>query len=264
MAALDNLSYGERGRQSVIAQLRYLRFSELVSLGLIPGAKLTSIGTTITGLSTANNEVAFREGAQIGYGSDLSASTVYLYSTSGSDTGTYKIQGLNASNVYAEATVTATGTTAVAFSGTWNHVQRCISTSATNVGTVYVSTKSSGLPAVTGDQIQTVMPAGTNYAINPMIVCPSGKTILLYEFDFSSNTDNDAIVYIDANREGMWIQNFKFYLGTQFGQQFLAPIKLYEGDKLRVSVEARVGTNNDCTFGMNGIEITNSESFLFT
>lgn len=262
MAELQPLERADYERVSTWAQLRDMTFAEKVSIGLVPNAGLLSYGTTVTGLSNSSGQVAFREGPALAYPTELSGDTVYLVSSSASDTGTYKIQGIDTSGDYAEATVTATGTTPVAFSGTWNHVQRCISTSANNVGTVYVSTDAAAVPTTLGDQIQTVMLPGKNYAINPLLVCPNDRTILIYEFDFSSNTDNDMTVFIEANREGMWIENFKFFVGAQFAQEFKAPVKLYEGDKLRVSCTVRAGTNNDATFGMNGVVITNSE-FVF-
>lgn len=262
MATIDVLTGGQEESQGLQAfcTVRNIDFLTQVSMGWVDGASLLSYGSTITGLSNSAGEVAFREGPALTYPTELSADTVYLVSSSASDTGTYKIQGIDANGDYAEASVTATGTTPVAFAGTWDHVQRCISTSANNVGTVYVSTDAAAIPTTLGDQIQTVMLPGKNYAINSLLVCPNDHTILIYEFDFSSNTDNDAEVFIAANREGMWIENFKFFVGVQFHQEFKAPIKLYPGDKIRISVEVRQGTNNDCTFGMNGIVLKDNGS----
>ena len=259
MAEFTALKQDEYERFSINRQLDGMNWRERVSIGLIRGASLLSYGTTITSLNSSDGTVAFREGPKLAYPAALSGSTVYLYSTSASDTGTYKIQGLDANGDYAEATVTATGTTPAAFAGTWNHVQRCISTSANNVGTVYVSTDAAAAPTTTGDQIQTAMLPTTNYAINPWLVCPNDRTILIYEFDFSSNADNDLVVNIEANREGRFIQNFKFFCGFQFAQEFKIPIKLYEQDALRVTVSAATGTADDATFGMNGVVLTNSE-----
>lgn len=259
MAELTTLKQDEYERFSLRKQLEGMDWRERVALGLVQGASLLSYGATISSLSNADNQVAFREGPKLTFPTALSGDTVYIASSSASDTGTYKVQGVDASGDYAEATVTATGTTAAAIPGTWNHIQRCISTSATNVGTVYVSTDALVVPTTLGDQIQTVMLPGKNYAVNPVLMCPNDRTILIYEFDFSSDADNDTTVYIDANREGVWIENFKFFVGFQFAQEFKIPIKLYEGDMLRVSVEAAVGTATNATFGMNGAVITNSE-----
>jgi len=238
-------------------------FDTMVSWGYIPGANPVSYGSTLQSAVSGDGEIAFREGARIGYPTDLSASTVYLVSSSASDTGTYSIQGIDANGDYATATVTATGTTAVAVSGTWNHVQRCISTSANNVGTVYVSTKSgAGVPALVGDQIQTVMNVGDNYAINPMLVCPNNQIITVNSFSFSQDVQQAATIRITANRQGMWILNFKFYVGLQdqFEQPFHTPVRLFEGDKLRVSFRAGGGAAAKATFGMNGNVLEYSES----
>lgn len=262
MATIDVLTGGEEENQGLAAfcTIRNIPFLTQVSMGWVDGGSLLSYGTTITGLSNSSGEVAFREGPALAFPTELSADTVYLVSSSASDTGTYKIQGIDANGDFAEASVTATGTTPVAFAGTWDHVQRCISTSANNVGTVYVSTDAAAIPTTLGDQIQTVMLPGINYAINPLLVCPNDQTILIYEFDFSSDADNDLTVGIQANREGMWIQNFKFFCGFQFAQEFKAPVKLYPGDKLRVTVEASQGTSDSATFGMNGIVLRDTGS----
>lgn len=238
----------------VAAALGY-RFEDLVGYGFIEGGSLLSYGCTVTGLAAADGVVAFNESI-LGYPTALSASTVYLCSSSASDTGTYKIHGIDANGDYAEATATATGTTPVAFSGTWNHVQRCISTSADNVGTVYVSTDAAAIPTTLGDQIQVVMNPGTNYAVNPMLWVPNDHLVSIHRFDFNTNTNSAFKVVIEANRQGMWIENFVFYAyDSQFGQDFYAPIILREGDKMRVKVSLATGTGASATFGMNGVNL---------
>lgn len=231
-------------------------FDALVAVGYVDGCFPLSYGSSLTGAAASDGEVAFREAPPLNYGADLVADTVYVVSSSASDTQTYSIQGIDAAGDFATATVTATGTTPVAVSGTWNHVQRCICTDGIdNVGTVYVSTKSgAGVPSTTGDQIQTVMIAGDNYAINPMLVVPNHQIITLNAFDFSQNVQQTATVRVFANRQGRWIINFKFYVGKQdsFEQRFLTPVRLFEGDKMKVTFQAGGGTAANATFGMNG------------
>lgn len=233
-------------------------FDTMVAWGYLDGAYPLSYGSTITGVVGADGEVAFREGAVLAYGSALSASTVYLVSTSASDTGSYLIQGIDANGDYATATVTATGTTPVAVSGTWNHIQRLIHTSAgsNNVGTVYVSTDSGAIPSTTGDQIQVAMGVGDNYAINPELWCPNNMTITINTFDFSTSANQTATIRLLANRQGQWILNFKFFTdpaGGAFTQNFHTPLRLFAGDKLRVLITAGGGSSTNGSFGMNGV-----------
>ena len=231
-------------------------FDTLVAIGYVDGAYPLSYGSSIDGLVSGDGEVAFREGAELAYGADLSASTIYIVSSSGTDTQDYVIQGIDASGDYATATVTATGTTPAVVSGTWNHVQRCICTTGVdNAGTVYISTKSgAGVPTTTGDQIQTVMAIGDNYAINPLLVVPNNQMFTINAFDFSQDVTQSATIKILANRQGRWILNFKFYAGNEdsFSQTFHTPVRLFAGDKIKVTILAGGGGASKAAFGMNG------------
>jgi hypothetical protein len=231
-------------------------FDTQVAWGYIDGAFPISYGSSLDGAVSGDGEVAFREGAETAYGADLSASTVYIVSSSSSDTQTYSIQGIDANGDYATTTVVATGTTPAAISGTWNHIQRCICTDGVdNVGYVYTSTKSgAGVPATTGDQIQTIIAIGENYAINPMIVVPNSQIFTFNSFDFSQDVVQTGTVKIFARRQGRWIINFKFFVGNedQFSQIFHTPVRLFEGDAMRVTFTAGGGVAARATFGMNG------------
>lgn len=234
-------------------------WDDLVSYGYVDGGERLSYGCTVTDLDAADGEVAFNESI-LAYPAELSASTVYLVSSSVSDTSTFTVHGIDANGDFATAQVTATGTTPAAISGTWNHIQRCISDGADNVGTVYVSTDAGALPTTLGDQIQTVMLPGTNYAINPMFVCPNNWLISITRFDFNTDTKSAFVIEVEANRQGRWLQNFLFYAyESQFAQDFHAPVILREGDKIRVKATLRSGTGADATFGMNGIVLRNDQ-----
>jgi VCBS repeat-containing protein len=228
----------------------------MVAWGYIDGAYPLSFGGSATGYVGADGEIAFREGTFLDYGAALSADTIYIVSSSSSDTSTFTIQGLDATGAYQTAQVTATGTTPAAVSGTWNHVQRIISDGAVNVGTVYVSTDSGAIPTTTGDQIQVVMVAGENYAINPLLICPTDQVFTINAFDFSVDVNQSSTIRIYANRQGREIINFKFYAGAaqdQFHQTFHTPLRLFAGDSLKVTVQAAGGTASSATFGMNGV-----------
>lgn len=236
------------------------QFSDLLAAGYIDGGDILSFGSTITGLSNTAGQVAFRSGTALAFPAALSASTVYMVS-SAADTQVWKVQGIDANGDYQSQTVTLTGTTPVAVPGTWNHVSSAVNTSdgTTNAGIVYVSTKSdAGAPSTTAHKIQVVIPVGDNYGINPELQCPNDKIILIHRFDFSTNQANDEQVRIFANRQGTWILNFQFYCDFEYHQDFLVPIRLYPGDKLRVTIEASQGTNVDASFGMNGMVWTDT------
>lgn len=237
-----------------------IQFSDLVAAGYVDGATVLSFGSTITGLSQAAGEVAFREGTALAFPAALTADTVYAVSSSAGDTDTYTVQGIDANGDYQSETVTLTGTTPVAVAGTWNHVQSIVNstTGTINAGNVFVSTDAAAVPTTAGDQIQCVALAGDNYGINPEIQCPNDKIILIHRFDFSTDTDNDTKIRITANRQGTWILNFLFYCGLDYHQDFLVPIRLFPGDKLRVTIEASQGTSDNASFGMNGYVFTDT------
>jgi hypothetical protein len=232
-------------------------FDTLVSVGYIDGCYPVSYGGTISGFASGDGAVAFREGStKLGYGADLSADTLYLVSSSASDTQDYTVQGIDANGDYATATVTATGTTPVAVSGTWNHAQRLICTSGVdNVGTVYLSTKSgAGVPITLGDQIQCVIGPGDNYAINPLLVVPNHMIVTINSFDFTQDVQQAATIRILCNRQGRWLLNFKLFVGLDdhFLQNFHTPLRFFEGDKIRIEITAGGGASANAAFGMNG------------
>jgi len=233
-------------------------FDQLIAIGYAAGASALSYGSTVTGLNTTDGRVAFNE-SFLGYPAELSGSTVYVVSSSPSDTGDIRVQGLNDSGIYQDRTVALTGTTPVAVTGLWNHVQRMTLVDTTNVGTVYCSTNSGGLPTTLAHQIQCVMPVGANYAINPLLVAGENQLILINRFDFSTANRDSMKVLIEANRQGNWIQNFVFYTSdSQFAQDFKTPIALQPGAKLRCWVEMTGGSNGDASFGMNGFVMTDT------
>lgn len=233
-------------------------FDQLVAIGYAAGAKTLSFGSTVTGLNTVDGRVAFNE-SFLGFPVELSSSTVYVISSSGSDTGQVRLQGLDSSDVPAEATVALNGTTPVAVPGTWNHIQSVVATDFTNVGTVYCSTDAAALPTTLGDQIQTVMLPGANYSINPMLRTGQNQFALINRFDFSTENRDSFRILIEANREGNWIQNFLLYTrDAQYAQEFRTPIALGPQQKMRVWCEMSGGSNGNASFGFNGFVMQDS------
>lgn len=233
-------------------------FDQLVAIGYAAGAKTLSFGSTVTGLNTVDGRVAFNE-SLLGFPVELSSSTVYVISSSASDTGQVRLQGLDGSDIPAEATVALNGTTAVPVPGTWNHIQSVVATDFTNVGTVYCSTDPAALPTTLGDQIQTVMLPGSNYSINPLLQTGQNQFALINRFDFSTENRDSFRILIEANREGNWIQNFLLYTrDSQYAQEFRTPIALGPQQKMRVWCEMSGGSNGNASFGFNGFIMQDS------
>jgi hypothetical protein len=243
-------------------------FGTLASLGYIDGVELLSFGSTIDGLATTDDEVMFFGGASgvriNGLPDPLSADTVYVVSDNAADTQEVTLKGLDANNNWATATATLTGTTPVAVSGTWNSVERIISSGADNVGAIYVSTKATaGAPTTIAHQIQCIIPAKVantlpqNYGINPIMTCAADSACVIRGFDFSCAANDGVTVRIYANREGRWIINFELFIyQNQFTQRFYNPITLFAGDTLAVMVEREAGVGVKAAFGMNGVVMT--------
>jgi hypothetical protein len=236
-------------------------FGQLVALGYVAGAAPLSYGSTVEGLQSTDGEVRFCPGI-FATEDVLAADTVYLYSSSGSDVSTYTIHGIDGSGDFSAVQVTATGTTALALPGTWNHIQRVISDGADNVGTVYASTQSTGAPGA-GDKIQTVMVPGTNYAVNPVLMCPNDVHVLIHAFDFSCSVLDGMKVRILANRQGRTLENFVFYVyQSQHSQQFTVPVRLAPGDYIQTVVSRTASGTVNAAFGMNGVAMTHAGSAL--
>ena len=168
-----------------------------------------------------------------------SAQTLYVLSTSASDTGTLEIQGLNTNYELLTETVTMTGQTAVTTSTPFLRVFRCIyRASTTNVGTITVRTVSGSgtvVAQVDAEQAQTLMgvytiPAGHRAFLN-VLTAGVGK-----------NDDASVALYYRPFGEVFQIQSqIKVYQNT-FSENFTIP--LFMPQKADIDVRATTTSSN--------------------
>lgn len=229
------------------------RFGELVSSGYVAGATELLFTEDITGLTSGAGQVLFSE-AKLGVPTALDADTMYLVSDNAADTQTFDVHGTDADDNLTNVTVTATGTTSVALSGTWNHIQTVFANSA-NTGTVYISTKSSGVPTLLSDQIQTVMTPALSVGCNPILVCAEDQVILIDGMDFTCDLRDTVTIrlFIDhAAHPGVFAEEFTLFLTqASFTKALNVPLGLHPGDRLRVHISA--ANTSNAAFAMNGL-----------
>ena len=149
-----------------------------------------------------------------------SAQTLYVLSTSGSDTGTLEIEGLNANYELLTETVTMTGVTAVTTSTPFLRVFRCIYRGSTNVGTITLRTVSASgtvVAQVDAEEAQTLMSVYT---------VPAGFLGYFKSWTAGVGKNDDASLklYVRPFDEVFQIQDqIKVYQST-FNQNFTVPI----------------------------------------
>jgi hypothetical protein len=171
-----------------------------------------------------------------------SAQTLYVLSTSGSDTGTLEIQGLNANYEPLTETVTMTGLTAVTTSTPFLRVFRCVYRGSTNVGTITVRTVSGSgtvVAQVEPEEAQTLMAVYTipteHRAFLNVLTAGVGK-----------NDDANVTLYIRPFGEVFQIQSqIKVYQNT-FSENFTIP--LFIPQKTDIDVRATTtNANSECS-----------------
>ena len=147
------------------------------------------------------------------------AQTLYVLSTSGSDTGTLEIQGLNANYELLTETVTMTGLTAVTTSTPFLRVFRCTYRGSTNVGTITLRTLSASgtiVAQVDAEEAQTLMAVYT---------IPAGVLGYLKAWSAGVGKNDDASLklYFRPFDEVFQIQDqIRVYQNT-FTQNFTVP-----------------------------------------
>lgn len=151
-----------------------------------------------------------------------SAQTLYVLSTSGSDTGTLEIQGLNANYELLTETVTMTGLTAVTTSTPFLRVFRCIYRGSSNVGTVTLRTLSASgtiVAQVDAEEAQTLMSVYT---------IPAGFLGYLKTWTAGTGKNDDATVKIYARPldEVFQIKDQIHVYQSTFIKDFTVPIFL--------------------------------------
>jgi hypothetical protein len=246
--------FASRGRRRW-AWLYKMPFFDMVSAGLIEGTEPLSFGGNIKSLAAASGEVRFDESQRAP--TDLSAgSSLYVVSSSASDTSQVTVHGVNASGDFAIVTATLTGTTPVRVGAAdaWNHGQKLISNGAANVGVLYLSAKSGAGAPGASDFVQCQVAIGDRYAINPVLLVPNGWHIAMLQMNFSTAQKVLRIRFWRETIEtGVKIKSFQVFMSDgDYEQQFPVPFFLKQGDKLTVTAESTSGTVTEASFGVNG------------
>lgn len=177
------------------------------------------------------------------------ASVVTVVSTSGSDTTTVTLEGLDVNYAFQTETLTLTGTVAATGSKVFHRVNRAfMSGIATNVGNIIVK---NATPTVI-----TEIKAGRGQTLQSLYTVPAGFTGFLTTVQMTSNKNDDVEVAMFARPFG---GAFRVVGGTFLHRmdhtiEYSSPIKLTE--KTDIDVRA-IGANNNsvsCSFDLVVVE----------
>lgn len=193
-----------------------------------------------TGLA-ATPETIWSPGGLYPWSALTSAQPLYVLSTSGSDTGSLEIQGLDANYSPLNETIIMTGTTAVTTSNAFLRVFRCIYRGSTNLGTITLRTVSASgtiVAQVDVEEAQTLMAVYT---------IPAGFLGYLKAWTAGVGKNDDASLKLYARPFDQVFQiqdQIKVYQST-FTQTFTVPIFLNQ--KTDIDVRATTtAANSSC------------------
>lgn len=150
---------------------------ELASLGKIDGISAIHKFGSNPDIDTAATEDVWAYGGTKTYSSN-SGVTLYISSSSSSDTQEVTVFGLDASFLEQEATVTLSGQTKTAISGTWTRLNKVFNSNSVNlVGNVYVyedDTVVSGVPQ-TATKVKAYMSSSIQQTQQSHFTIPANK-----------------------------------------------------------------------------------------
>lgn len=176
-------------------------------------------------------------------------SVVTVVSTSGSDTTTVTLEGLDANYAFQTETLTLTGTSAVTGNLTWHRVNRAfMSGTATNVGTIIVK---NATPTVI-----TEIKAGRGQTLQSLYTIPAGCTGFLSTIQMTSNKSTDVEIAMFARpfNGAFRVVGGTFLNKMEHTVNYSSPIKFTE--KTDIDVRA-IGANNNsvsCSFDLVIVE----------
>lgn len=139
------------------------------------------------------------------------ASTLYVSSDNAGDDQDYEIQGLDGDWAVRTETVTASGKSFVATTGTWMRVFRVKNIGATDgAGNIYISddntdTGGDGIPD-TASAIKAKILAGMNQTLMAIWSCPADCTAYLTSFYASTSSSKATEVYLFVRPFGQVFQ----------------------------------------------------------
>lgn len=209
-------------------------------------------------IDTAAAEDAWNNGGD--YSFSTSAETWYAMSTSASDTGAITCELLNGSYVGSTVSVTLTGTTPAAFSGTWLRVNRCYNDSAAElVGTVYVARSSSatgGTPTTASD-IRARLDIGYDQTEQMVYTVPDGYELYWYDWGATISGGGNATVLLQVRDEGKaWRTRGTLQIAsnTGFTREYGFPQVYEPHSDLRVRVTTSANNTVVAAFGDGMLE----------
>jgi hypothetical protein len=188
-------------------------FGELIGLGYVYGAEAITVGGHIEGLGVSDGHVAFYDPI-LPYPDPLTAETVYLVSSSSSDTMQVEIEGIDTSGLRSRSRVNLTGTTPVPAK----------TIGAENVGTIYCSINNLALPTTVADKIQCVIEADVSIGFNPEMRAADNEVIFIHEFDFSTDTREEFDMRLEVFRDGAWERLFRYYSDSNIIREYKVPL----------------------------------------
>lgn len=187
-------------------------------------------------------ETIWSSGGLYPWSAFTSAQTLYVLSTSGSDTGTLEIQGLDGNYAPLTETITMTGITAVTTSNAFLRVFRCIYRGSTNVGVITLRTVSDSgtiVAQVDAEQAQTLMAVYT---------IPAGFLGYLKAWTAGVGKNDDASLdlYVRPLDEVFQIQDQMHVYQSSFTKEFTVP--LFLSQKTDIDIRATTtAANSSCS-----------------
>jgi len=230
-----------------VIEERYIRrntaepFYLSVSKGLVAGHEsLHKFGVNFQVNSTTDPESIWTAGGLYPWSSLSTEQTLYIISTSSSDTGDILLEGLDSNYNKITETVTMTGLTAVSTTNQFKRIYRMqYQGTASNVGTITARVTSG-----TGTIVAQI-DIGYSQTLMSIYTVPAGCTGYLLALDASVNKGEQVQinVYKRELNEPFKILHLTELFESTYHFDFSIPLKLPEKTDIDVRA-AEVGTNN--------------------
>jgi hypothetical protein len=223
-------------------------FQQLVAQGQIPGHSFVHKFGYNPDIDTLTDpETVWSHGGLYPWSAlDGSSQTLYVKSSSGSDTMPITFYGLNNAGAETSDTVTLTGTSAVTSNINFKRIYRAfVTTSTENIGNITWHTESSAGPVV------CEIAAGEGQTLMALYTIPTGKTGYLYTGDCSVNLNKEVTIKFYVRYPGgpFRIAHVIELASTNYRYDFPFPVVLPAGSDLEVRVDN--ANDNNCRVSAN-------------
>lgn len=250
--------------QSLIAwhQVFKIPWEVLVGLDYVDGATLALHAGIQDGLTVAQGDVCPDDTDQTFLEKELAdaGEAVFLVSTSSSDVHALACVGVNADGDCETVVVTLTGTTPVQVpsahaTNLWFNMNRLANTSTSSqVGVIYCSTKSNAGTPVNTDDIQCKMPIGSEFASNTMVMAGTDEVLVFIGMDLSTSLKDQMEFRIQRrpSQSRPWINVFKVLsFESYIPYRFTVPIVIGGGQKINFTATNSTGSDLNMTWQAN-------------